>query len=113
MDFDEGKMMKNAEEVKYSALCSWSFAFLSVALVFWVAGCGYVRKGGSAVGRKTAVIWTAGSDPEAYAQLGETEAEGRRRHIRNKRINRQQLITDIDTVLLLDKPSKLSDKRMP
>jgi hypothetical protein len=113
MDLDEGKMMKNAEEVKYSAFCSWSFAFLSVALVFWVGGCGYARKGGRALGRKTAVISTAGSEPEAYAQLGETEAEGRRRHIRTSRINRQQMMADIDAVLLLDKPSTLTDKRMP
>jgi hypothetical protein len=113
MDFDEGKMMKDAEEVKYSAFCSWSFAFLSVALVFWVGGCGYATKGGRALSRKTAAIWTAGSEPEAHAQLGETEAEGRRRRIRNNRINQQQMMADIDSVLLLDKPSKLTDKRMP
>ena len=49
----------------------------------------------------------------SYAQLGETEAEGRRRHLRNARINRQQLMEDIDKVMLMDKPSKLTDKRIP
>ena len=47
------------------------------------------------------------------AQPGETEAEGNRRHIRNLRINQQELIEDIDTALLFDKPSKLTDKRIP
>ena len=46
------------------------------------------------------------------SQPGETTAEGRRRHIRNRRINHQEMISDIDTVFLLDKPSKLTDKRI-
>ena len=49
----------------------------------------------------------------SYAQLGETEAEVRRRHLRTARINRQELAEDIDKALLLDKPSKLTDKRIP
>ena len=46
-------------------------------------------------------------------QMGETEAEGHRRHVRNLRINNQQMMEDIDTFLLLDEPSRLSDKRIP
>ncbi len=46
-------------------------------------------------------------------QPGETAAEGRRRHLRNQRINQQGLNSDIDTFLLADQPSKLSDKRIP
>ena len=46
-------------------------------------------------------------------QPGETKAEGRRRHIRNTRINKQEMMQDIDRSLLLDQPSKLSDKRIP
>lgn len=49
----------------------------------------------------------------SYEQMGETAAEGRRRHQRNLRIQRQQLMADLDTLLLLDKPSKLTDKRIP
>ncbi len=49
----------------------------------------------------------------SYAQLGETEAEVTRRRLRTARINRQELAEDIDTALLLDKPSKLTDKRIP
>ncbi len=46
-------------------------------------------------------------------QLGETTAEGQRRHKRVLRINQQELMSDIDRALLLDKPSKLTDKRIP
>ena len=46
-------------------------------------------------------------------QLGETAAEGSRRHKRVTRINQQGMMADIDTVLMLDKPSKLTDKRIP
>jgi hypothetical protein len=50
---------------------------------------------------------------KSYEQPGETAAEGRRRHLRNQRINQQELMADLDTALLLDKPSKLTDKRIP
>ncbi|MFH1884259.1 MAG: hypothetical protein ABIL62_16300 [Planctomycetota bacterium] len=49
----------------------------------------------------------------SYEQPGETAAEGRRRHQRALRINQQQMMADLDTLLLLDKPSKLTDKRIP
>ncbi len=46
-------------------------------------------------------------------QLGETTAEGHRRHKRVLNTNQQELMGDIDRLLLLDKPSKLTDKRIP
>jgi len=49
----------------------------------------------------------------SYEQPGETAAEGRRRHLRNERIHQQELMADVDTFMLTDKPSKLTDKRMP
>ena len=49
----------------------------------------------------------------AWDQMGETTAEGSRRHKRMLRINRQEMLADIDRALLLDKPSKLTDKRVP
>jgi hypothetical protein len=49
----------------------------------------------------------------SYEQMGETAAEGHRRHLRNLRINRQQMMADLDMIMLLDKPSKLTDKRIP
>ena len=50
---------------------------------------------------------------KSYEQMGETAAEGRRRHLRNQRLNQQQLMADLDTFWLLDKPSRLTDKRIP
>lgn len=50
---------------------------------------------------------------KSYEQMGETAAEGRRRHLRNQRINQQQLMADLDAFWLVDKPSKLTDKRIP
>lgn len=49
----------------------------------------------------------------SYDQMGQTAAEGQRRHLRNQRIARQQLMADLDTFFLLDKPGKLTDKRIP
>lgn len=49
----------------------------------------------------------------SYEQPGETAAEGKRRQARVARINRQELMADIDKFLLLDRPSRLTDKRIP
>ena len=48
----------------------------------------------------------------SISQPGETAAEGHRRHQRVVRINQQELMADIDKALLIDKPSKLTDKRI-
>jgi hypothetical protein len=47
------------------------------------------------------------------AQLGETKAEARRRHIRNARISRDERKADIDSIMLWDTPCKLTEKRIP
>ncbi len=47
------------------------------------------------------------------AQMGETEDEARIRHIRNNRVTRQQMERDVEKVLLLDEPSRLSETRAP
>jgi len=47
------------------------------------------------------------------SQLGETAAEGHRRHQRVVRINQQEMMADMDKTILLDEPSKLTDKRIP
>jgi hypothetical protein len=49
----------------------------------------------------------------SYDQMGETTAEGHRRHERTLRINNQELMEDIDTFMLYDRPSKLTEKRIP
>ena len=50
---------------------------------------------------------------KSYEQMGETTAEGSRRHERTLRINRQEMMADLDAIMLLDKPSTLTDKRIP
>ena len=54
-----------------------------------------------------------GCSSRSYDQMGETAAEGHRRHKRALRINHQEMMEDLDTFMLLDKPSKLTDKRIP
>ncbi len=46
-------------------------------------------------------------------QIGETTAQGEIRHQRNNRINQQEMMADIDKTVLLDEPSRLTDKRIP
>ncbi len=50
---------------------------------------------------------------KSYEQPGETAAEGQRRHLRNARINQGEMMADLDKSMLSDKPSKLTDKRIP
>lgn len=47
------------------------------------------------------------------SQPGETTAEGHRKHLRTLSLNRQEMEQDIDRFLLLDRPSRLTDKRIP
>ena len=49
----------------------------------------------------------------SYNQVGETTAEGHRRHKRVLRLNNNEMMADLDAFMLLDKPSKLTDKRIP
>jgi hypothetical protein len=68
-----------------------SFLLLAVLLcilVFWLGGCSFIE------------------------QPGETAAEGHRRHLRNLTLNQQNLVSDVDKALLMDKPSKLTDKKI-
>jgi hypothetical protein len=46
-------------------------------------------------------------------QPGETRAEVDRRHERVLRLNQQGMLSDIDKTLMLDRPSNLTDKRIP
>jgi len=102
-------MMKSASIY----VCYVMLGVILCICVFWLGGCGYVVKAERFVVQAVADVWTLGSEPEAHAQLGETEAEGHRRHLRNERINQQEMMRDLDMVLLLDKPSKLTDTRIP
>ena len=81
--------------------------------VFWVAGCGYVVTMGDFLGQKAADVATLGSDPEFYSQMGETEAEGDRRHRRNMRLNRQAMMEDIDAFFHMDESSRMTERTIP
>jgi hypothetical protein len=84
LELEKGDLMRSVSSILRKIFLVITFC----ALVFVLSGC-------------------------STEQMGETEAEGQRRHVRNLRINNQQMMEDIDTFLLLDKPSKLSDKRIP
>ncbi len=49
----------------------------------------------------------------SWQQPGETAREASRRHERTLQLNNQMMLSDIDRVLLLDRPSHLTDKRIP
>ena len=49
----------------------------------------------------------------AWQHPGETRAEVDRRHQRVMRLNNEGMLSDLDRALLLDRPSKLTDKRIP
>lgn len=49
----------------------------------------------------------------SLSQPGETADEGNRRHNRISRLNQQGMMADIDAVLMIDEPSRLTDKRIP
>ena len=49
----------------------------------------------------------------SWQHPGETAKEASRRHDRVLRLNNQMMLSDIDRVLLLDRPSHLTDKRIP
>jgi hypothetical protein len=82
---------QESRESKARSLASllFTFAFVLCGVVLLLCGC------------------------SSYEQPGETAAEGRRRHDRVLRINQQEMMADIDRMLLLDKPTKLTDKRIP
>jgi len=75
--------------MKNIAVCKAILSVFCCALIFWLTGCGL------------------------FEQPGETVAEGHRRHLRNLRVEQQEMMEDIDRVMQTDQPSKLTDKRIP
>ena len=49
----------------------------------------------------------------SMGQLGESAAEGNRRHKRILRLYQPEIVTDIDQALFLDRPSRLTETRIP
>ena len=50
---------------------------------------------------------------KSWRTPGETSAEARRRRDRIFRANSEEMVSDMEAVLMLDRPSKLSDRRLP
>jgi hypothetical protein len=48
-----------------------------------------------------------------FSHPGETAAEVHKRHLRHLRANQQQMMADVDEVLLIDEPTRLSELRFP
>jgi hypothetical protein len=80
----KGKTMKRGS----SSVCSIILSIILFAAFFLLYGC-------------------------RIDQPGETAAEGHIRHKRVVRISQQEMMADIDRVLQLDEPSKLTEKRIP
>ena len=49
----------------------------------------------------------------SWQQPGETVAESHRRHQRVMRLNSQMMMSDVDRILQLDQPSKLTEMHLP
>ena len=59
------------------------------------------------------MLWLAGCNSTGDKQLGETGAEVHRRHVRSVDINGQEIKQDLEKVLFIDQPSKLTGRTMP
>ncbi|UCG47844.1 MAG: hypothetical protein JSU94_20495 [Phycisphaerales bacterium] len=92
--------------------CRLALAALLCVCVCLPFGCGADQLGERRAEGTEVIVRMAPSE-SFMDQLGETRAEGSRRHRRVLRINRQEMMADIDRLLLLDRPSKLTDKRIP
>jgi hypothetical protein len=57
------------------------------------------------------VILGSGCGP--WANPGETASEANRRRVRTLQINHSEMMADIDRFLLLDEPSRLTDRDLP
>jgi hypothetical protein len=82
-------MMINAQKVRIMFVRLVAFGFVLCTLAS-ITGCGGY-----------------------WAQLGETQSEGRRRQARVLTINRGQLMADINMFFLFDRPLKLTHLRLP
>jgi hypothetical protein len=63
-----------------------------------------------AVAAYVSVLLLAGC---SLRQPGETRAEIDRRHSRVLRVNNELMMSDLDRVLGLDRPTRLTDRRLP
>jgi hypothetical protein len=117
--FGKGVMMKKAMDIQnrkkqVASMGSRLFAriILVLALGLTVSGCRYPVRAAKWVDHKIEDLVYLGEGDE-FAHPGETEAEVRRRHERASRLNDQMRRSDIDMALMRDRPSMLTDRRLP
>jgi hypothetical protein len=65
------------------------------------------------VGLLGVALLTLAAMSTGCAHQGKTADEVNRDHMRMLRVNNQQMWSDIDRTLLLDKPSRLTEKKLP
>jgi len=58
-------------------------------------------------------LLVCGCGANGWAHPGETSAEVHRRHKRVMTLNQQEMLADIDRILGLDEPSRLTELRIP
>jgi len=92
--FEKGKTMKSVAAVENSREQRGNSALRVLALAVLLC---------------LVVLFTGCS----WQQPGETVAESHRRHKRIMRLNSQAMTSDVDRILQLDQPSKLTDLRVP
>jgi len=81
--------MKDLKKLNSNVLRLCLIALFLCAFAVGISGCGF------------------------FTQPGETAIEGKRRHNRTLRINRQLFMADVDTFFMLGEPSKLTEYRIP
>jgi hypothetical protein len=86
--------------------------FSLVVMILLAGGCRYPLRGASWVDKKADDLAYLGEGDE-FAQPGLTEAEVRRKHERAERLDWQMMWSDLDRALMLDRPSRLTDRRIP
>jgi hypothetical protein len=72
-------------------------AAILVSVTMWVGGCSCIP----------------GIDENRCSQPGETSLEGKVRHVRNARVNHEEMNSDIDRAMLYDRPSEDTPIRVP
>jgi len=104
-------MMRALTKLNTFSLRFFVLLLFLCAFLVGLSGCGYVFRACKFVDEKLVDLVMLGSNEE-FTQLGETKAEGRRRHQRVMRINQKALMADLDSFFMVDEPSTLTDKRL-
>ena len=87
-------------------------ALLVILRYFLFRGKGKMMKSATVLGL-IGILFSLVICLSGCTQPGETAAEGHRRHLRNLRLNQENLMRDIDRAFLFNEPSQLTEYRIP